>query len=69
MQSQISYNNSNGKNYYEVVDEIINQEKDPRTINAKLSPLIKDYKAKAIYDSPSSPSRLLALPSPNGNGH
>ena len=39
-----------GKNRYEAIHELMSQERDPGVINQKLSPLIKDYRPKAIYE-------------------
>lgn len=38
------------RNYYEAINDHMSKERDPQIINEKLSPLIKDYKAKAIYE-------------------
>ena len=38
------------KNRYYQINEMLSEEKDPRIINHKLSPLIKDYKQRAIYE-------------------
>jgi hypothetical protein len=69
--------------YYEAVNELVSSDHtNPNVIHEKLSPLIKDYKAKAIYEKPTgsptnqnkisppvSLSHVLPLPAPHGNGH
>ncbi|TNV77935.1 hypothetical protein FGO68_gene3255 [Halteria grandinella] len=70
--------------YYEAVNELVSQDTgNPLAMQDKLSPLIKDYKAKAIYEKPmgnyspkgaqtqvpTSLGQVLPLPAPHGNGH
>lgn len=64
--------------YYEAVNDLVSQDTGhPNAFQEKLSPLIKDYKAKAIYEkgnyspkeTPTSLGQVLALPAPHGNGH
>jgi hypothetical protein len=43
---------SPSKNHYEQVDQMMQLEKgDSSIIHSKLSPLIKDYKARPIYET------------------
>ena len=41
--------------YYEAVNDLVSQDTDhPNAFHDKLGPLIKDYKAKAIYEKGNS---------------